>query len=124
MNSLLELKSLSTGGVPQTILDKVKLIELSANELFVNPPFKISEVLKFIEDLVGLISLTEGITKTQLKGEVKEIWAYFNEKYGLIDKIDEMLKLPAIVEPFDGMLINEGIKLLLVYGVGALPIPD
>lgn len=124
MNSLLELKSLSTGSVSQTILDKVKLIEVSADELFLKPPFKISEVLKFVEDIVGLISSVDGITKTQLKAEVKEIWAYFNEKYALIDKIDEMLKLPAIVEPFDGMLINEGIKLLLVYGVGALPIPD
>ncbi|RQW92810.1 MAG: hypothetical protein EHM79_00345 [Geobacter sp.] len=84
-------------------------------ELF-NPPFSVKEVLELLKDL---IQVAESVITSPGSGEdkhavVKEAFLYLDEQYQLVDKMDDAIKLPFYLEPFDGKLIRAAIDLLIV----------
>ncbi len=76
--------------------------------------------------LVGIIRSTEaafagisgaGPDKVAI---VKEIWTELDEKYKLVDRLDEAIKLPFWLEPFDSVAIRKGMDMLITAIVTAL----
>lgn len=62
--------------------------------------------------LVALVRAAENIHK-DIKGAgaskhtlVREVWKELDEKYGLIDKLDDLIHVPFWLEPFDKKLIK------------------
>lgn len=108
---------------PSEIVEKIIELENSATDLF-TPPFNVSEIFKFIEQLGKIIGSTEGITKTIVKDTLDELWDYYNSKFQLTRKLDELIKLPAIIEPFDEKAIELLIGWAIKLSVGLLKIPE
>lgn len=109
---------------PQDILEKIKELE-SAIVGLIEPPFKVSELFSVIEDAGDILAMSNGVTKAEVKQALNDIWTYFNDKYGIINKLDDAIKLPAIMEPFDGMLISLLVTQIAIPSiVGLLKIPE
>jgi len=100
------------------ILAEVEAARQDWTELF-SGEFRIQEVF----DLVGsLVRATEAvITAPQTGAEkhklVREAFDYFDRKYRIIDRIDDMIPLPFFLEPFDGKLLRMMIDFLIGQAV-------
>ena len=73
----------------------------------------------------SLVLTAEAVVKEAKQGEIKhkavrEAFDYFDEKYNLIDRLDEIIKLPFWLEPFDGKLLKALIDLLIVQAVSMM----
>ena len=81
-----------------------------------------SEVTQTIVTLVkGAEQLIKGRNQGALKhAEVKAAFNYLDREYGLIDKLDNLIRLPFWAEPFDAMAIRAVIDLLIAQAVAAL----
>ena len=44
---------------------------------------------------------------------VRTVWNELDAKYGLLDKLDEAVKLPFWLEPFDGAVMKLGIDMII-----------
>lgn len=109
---------------PEDILVEIKELE-SAIVGLIEPPFKVSEIFAVVEDAGDILAKSEGVTKAEVKQALNDVWAYFNEKYKIVEKLDDAIKLPAIVEPFDGMLIGLLITQVAIPSiVGLLKLPE
>lgn len=109
---------------PEEILNEIKELESSVVGL-IEPPFRVSEIFAVVENAGDILAKSEGVTKPEVKQALNDIWAYFNDKYKIIEKLDEAIKLPAIVEPFDGMLIGLLVTQVAIPSiVGLLKLPE
>ena len=76
-----------------------------------------------IMKLIGeLVDAAETVIKEAKRGElkhhaVKDAFYYFDDKYDLLDKLDDMIDLPLWLEPFDRRIIAASIDLLIVMAV-------
>ena len=108
---------------PTEILERVQELEVEATTLF-TPPFKLSEVFAFIETLGEIVSQAENATKAKVKEALEGLWDYYNEKFEISVKLDELIKLPVYLEPFDEKAIELVLGWAIPAAVGLLPIPD
>ena len=101
-----------------SILAEVEGARQDWQELF-SGEFRIQEIF----DLVGsLVRAAEAIITAPQSGVdkhllVREAFEYFDRKYRLIDRIDDMIPLPFFLEPFDSKLLRELIDFLIGQAV-------
>jgi len=103
-------------------LDKI-LAEMDAigedwNELF-SGQFHLKEVFDLVASLVKVTEAVItapglGANKHQL---VREAFEYFDRKYRIIDRIDDLIPLPFFLEPFDGPVIRKVVDFLIGQAV-------
>jgi len=72
-----------------------------------------------------LISMAEKFINIADAGKLKhkvvrEAFDHFDQKYHLVDKLDDAVKLPFWAEPFDGLLLSRAIDLLISMTVMTL----
>lgn len=99
----------------EAVSDYKKIVDevyQSALELFTGD-FQFDEVLDFIEKLVRAAEQLTGLTGDEKHKLVKEVWDYFDEEFKLTERLDELIKLPAIIEPFDSKLISFGVDVAI-----------
>ena len=100
------------------ILAEVENIGKDWNELF-SGQFHLKEVFDLVGSLVraaeAVITAPQaGANKHQL---VREAFDYFDRKYRIIDRIDDMIPLPFFLEPFDGKLLRGLVDFLIGQAV-------
>ena len=89
-------------------------------ELF-SGEFRIQEIF----DLVGsLVRAAEAVITAPQAGAnkhrlVREAFDYFDRKYRIIDRIDDMIPLPFFLEPFDNKVLRVVIDFLIGQAVSA-----
>jgi hypothetical protein len=93
--------------------DVEKLIQ-EFEELFLKPPFMISEVANFVETLVMIYRNNAELGSARLQTNVIETWEYVDEKYRLSEKFDKSLTLPEWLEPLDGLALDLLVKHVIV----------
>jgi len=102
------------------ILAEVEAARQDWAELF-SGEFCIQEIF----DLVGsLVRAAEAVITAPQAGAnkhrlVREAFDYFDRKYRIIDRIDDMIPLPFFLEPFDGKLLRVVIDFLIGQAVSA-----
>ena len=105
-----------------TYLDEI-LVEMDSvgkdwQELFTGQ-FHIQEVFNLVSSLVRT---AESIITAPSSGEakhklVKDAFAYFDNKYRIIDRIDDLIPLPFFLEPFDGAFLRKLVDFLIGQAV-------
>ncbi len=105
-----------------TYLDQI-LVEMDSvgkdwQELFTGQ-FHIQEVFNLVSSLVRT---AESIITAPSSGEakhklVKDAFAYFDNKYRIIDRIDDLIPLPFFLEPFDGAFLRKLVDFLIGQAV-------
>ena len=103
-------------------LDKI-LAEMDAigedwNELF-SGQFHLKEVFDLV---ASLVRAAESVITAPKMGEdkhrsVREAFDYFDKKYRIIDRIDDLIPLPFFLEPFDGPFLRKLIDFLIGQAV-------
>jgi len=100
------------------ILAEVEATRQDWQELF-SGEFRIQEVFDLVGSLVRAVEAV--ITAPQAGAEkhrlVREAFEYFDRKYRIIDRIDDMIPLPFFLEPFDGKLLRTVIDFLIGQAV-------
>jgi len=100
------------------ILAEVEAAWQDWTELF-SGDFRIQEVF----DLVGsLVRAAEAVITAPQSGAekhklVQEAFDYFDRKYRIIDRIDDMIPLPFFLEPFDSKLLRGLVDFLIGQAV-------
>jgi hypothetical protein len=99
----------------EKILADAEQLHGSWDQLFA-PPFKVQEVLTLISVLVRTAEdlIPDPGTGQQKSALVMEAWKYLDGKYHLIDRLDEAIKLPFFLEPFDGMVLRTGMESVVI----------
>ena len=107
-----------------TYLDQI-LVEMESvgedwQELF-SGEFHLQEVFNLVASLVkaaeSVISVPQsGESKHQL---VRDAFEYFDKKYKIIDRIDDLIPLPFFLEPFDGPFLRKLVDFLIGQTVAA-----
>jgi hypothetical protein len=100
------------------ILAEVESVGKDWQELF-SGKFHIQEVFNLISSLVRT---AESIITAPSSGEakhklVREAFEYFDNKYRIIDRIDDLLPLPFFLEPFDGAFLRKLVDFLIGQAV-------
>ena len=100
------------------ILAEVESVGKDWQELF-SGKFHIHEVFNLISSLVRT---AESIITAPSSGEakhklVREAFEYFDNKYRIIDRIDDLLPLPFFLEPFDGAFLRKLVDFLIGQAV-------
>lgn len=100
------------------ILAEMETVGKDWQELF-SGKFHIQEVFNLVSSLVRT---AETIITAPSSGEdkhklVKEAFAYFDNKYRIIDRIDDLIPLPFFLEPFDGAFLRKLIDFLIGQAV-------
>ncbi len=100
------------------ILDEMESVGKDWQELF-SGKFRIQEVFNLVSSLVRtaesiITAPSSGEAKHQL---VREAFEYFDKKYKIIDRIDDLIKLPFFLEPFDGAFLRKLIDFLIGQAV-------
>ncbi len=102
------------------ILAEVEAARQDWAELF-SGEFRIQEIF----DLVGsLVRAAEAVITAPQAGAnkhrlVREAFDYFDRKYRIIDRIDDMIPLPFFLEPFDNKVLRVVIDFLIGQAVSA-----
>ena len=100
------------------ILAEVEAARQDWAELF-SGQFRIQEVF----DLVGsLVRAAEAVITAPGSGEqkhqlVKDAFDWFDRKYRIIDRIDDLIPLPFFLEPFDGAFLRKLVDFLIGQAV-------
>ncbi len=102
------------------ILAEVEAARQDWEELF-SGEFRIQEIFNLVGSLVRaaeavITAPQSGANKHRL---VREAFDYFDRKYRIIDRIDDMIPLPFFLEPFDGKLLRVVIDFLIGQAVSA-----
>ena len=107
-----------------TYLDQI-LTEMEAvgedwQELF-SGEFHLQEVFNLV---ASLVKAAESVITAPQKGEdkhllVREAFEYFDNKYKIIDRIDDLIPLPFFLEPFDGPFLRKLVDFLIGQAVAA-----
>ena len=100
------------------ILAEMESVGKDWQELF-SGKFHIREVFNLVSSLVRT---AESIIKTPSSGEekhklVREAFEYFDNKYRIIDRIDDLIPLPFFLEPFDGAFLRKLVDFLIGQAV-------
>jgi len=100
------------------ILTEMDSVGKDWQELF-SGKFHIQEVFNLVSSLVRT---AESIITAPSSGEakhklVKDAFAYFDKKYRIIDRIDDLIRLPFFLEPFDGAFLRKLIDFLIGQAV-------
>ena len=103
-------------------LDQI-LVEMDSvgndwQELF-SGKFHIQEVFNLVSSLVRT---AESIITVPSSGEakhklVKDAFAYFDNKYRIIDRLDDLIPLPFYLEAFDGPFLRKLVDFLIGQAV-------
>ena len=100
------------------ILAEVEAARQDWAELF-SGKFRIQEIF----DLVGsLVRAAEAVITAPGSGEqkhqlVKDAFDWFDRKYRIIDRIDDLIPLPFFLEPFDGAFLRKLVDFLIGQAV-------
>ncbi|MDP8229014.1 MAG: hypothetical protein P9M15_06135 [Candidatus Electryoneaceae bacterium] len=81
--------------------------------------FHLKEVFNLF---ASLVKAAESIVTAPKSGEAKhklvgEAFAYFDKKYRIIDRIDDLIPLPFFLEPFDGPFLRKLVDFLIGQAV-------
>jgi len=100
------------------ILAEMESVEENWEELF-SGKFHLQEVFNLVASLVkaaeSIVSVPESSeVKHQL---VREAFEYFDKKYKIIDRIDDLIPLPFFLEPFDGQFLRKLVDFLIGQAV-------
>jgi len=100
------------------ILDEMESVGKDWEELFFGK-FRIQEVFNLVSSLVRA---AESIITAPSSGEqkhtlVREAFEYFDKKYSIIDRIDDLIPLPFFLEPFDGPFLRKLVDFLIGQAV-------
>jgi len=105
-------------------LDQI-LVEMESvgddwEELFTGE-FHLQEVFNLV---ASLVKAAESIVLTPQAGEskhklVQDAFEYFDNKYKIIDRIDDLIPLPFFLEPFDGPFLRKLVDFLIGQAVAA-----
>lgn len=90
-------------------------------ELF-SGKFEVKEIFNLIATLVRLAEAIitapqSGADKHQL---VRDAFNWFDEKYKLLDRVDDLIPLPFFLEPWDGPVIRKVVDFLISQAVSAM----
>lgn len=88
------------------VKNEIAKLEEDFKELFLQPPFYFSETADFVESICTVYKANTDLNKSEMISMINETFDYFDEKYSIVDKLDEAVKLPGILEPVDGMAIR------------------
>ena len=93
------------------------------DELF-SGKFDVREIFTLIATLVRLAEAIitapqSGADKHQL---VRDAFYWFDEKYDLLDRVDDLIPLPFFLEPFDGPVIRKVVDFLISQAVSVFNI--
>ena len=100
------------------ILAEMESVGMDWQELF-SGEFRIQEVFNLFSSLVRT---AESIITAPNSGEakhelVRETFEYFDRKYRIIDRIDDLIPLPFFLEPFDGAFLRKLVDFLIGQAV-------
>ena len=100
------------------ILAEMESVGTDWQELFAGE-FHLQEVFNL---LASLVKAAESIVSIPESGEAKhrlvqEAFEYFDNKYRIIDRIDDMIPLPFFLEPFDGPFLRKLVDFLIGQAV-------
>lgn len=100
------------------ILTEMESVGKDWQELF-SGKFRIQEVFDLVSSLVRA---AESIITAPSSGEskhelVREAFDYFDSKYRIIDRIDDLIPLPFFLEPFDGAFLRKLVDFLIGQAV-------
>jgi len=100
------------------ILEEMETVGKDWEELFFGN-FRIQEVFNLVSSLVRA---AESIVTAPRKGEekhklVRDAFEYFDSKYRIIDRIDDLIPLPFFLEPFDGPFLRKLVDFLIGQAV-------
>ncbi len=100
------------------ILAEMETVGKDWQELF-SGKFQVQEIFNLVSSLVRaaesiITAPGSGANKHEL---VKEAFAYFDNKYRIIDRIDDLIPLPFFLEPFDGAFLRKLIDFLIGQAV-------
>ena len=100
------------------ILAEVETVGKDWKELF-SGEFHLREIFDLVASLVRAAEAVitapgSGADKHQL---VREAFDYFDRKYRIIDRIDDLIPLPFFLEPFDGPVIRKVVDFLIGQAV-------
>ncbi len=105
----------------QSILAEVEAVGKDWKELF-NGRFQLKEVFDLVGSLVRTAETV--ITAPQSGAEkhrlVREAFDYFDRKYRIVDRIDDLVALPIFLEPFDGPFLRKVVDFLIGQAVSVL----
>jgi len=90
-------------------------------ELF-SGKFEVKEIFNLIATLVRLAEAIitapqSGADKHQL---VRDAFNWFDQKYKLLDRVDDLIPLPFFIEPWDGPVIRKVVDFLISQAVSAM----
>jgi len=89
--------------------------ELFSGKIHIREVFNlVSSLVKTAESIITAPS--SGESKHQL---VQEAFDYFDKKYKIIDRIDDLIPLPFFLEPFDGPFLRKLVDFLIGQAVSA-----
>jgi len=105
----------------EEILKRADRIEYGWGELF-SGKFRLREISALIH---ALVEFAEAVVTAPASGDekhrlVREAFDYFDRKYHIVDRIDDMITLPFFLEPFDGKIIRTVVDFLIVQTVTVL----
>ncbi len=102
------------------ILSEMETVGEDWQELF-SGEFHLQEVFNLV---ASLVKAAESIVLTTKSGEtkhalVRDAFEYFDKKYKIIDRIDDLIPLPFFLEPFDGPFLRKLVDFLIGQAVAA-----
>jgi len=100
------------------ILTEMESVGDDWEELF-SGEFHLQEVFNLVASLVKAaesIIITPGSSESKHK-LVRDAFDYFDKKYKIIDRIDELIPLPFFLEPFDGPFLRKLVDFLIGQAV-------
>ena len=102
------------------ILDEMEKVGEDWQELF-SGEFHLQEVFNLV---ASLVKAAESVITAPQTGEkkhslVRDAFEYFDKKYKIIDRIDDLIPLPFFLEPFDGPFLRKLVDFLIGQTVAA-----
>jgi len=77
----------------------------------VAPPLRIWELFDAVKAAGDILQAAVPIaTKAEYEEALTAAWDYLDEKYSLVDRLDEVIKA-GIFEPIDGLLIGKAVRI-------------
>lgn len=93
-----------------TLHEKLEALVPAINDLLKDgiTIFEVFAVVKLLEPV--LLEFAEDKTEAECLDDVKAAWQWADEKWHLVEKADEAVKLPFFAEPLDGWAIRKAIE--------------
>jgi len=105
----------------EKLIEEAQQLGKDWEELF-SGKFEVKEIFNLIATLVRLAEAIitapqSGADKHEL---VRDAFNWFDEKYDLLDRVDDLIPLPFFLEPWDGPVIRNVVDFLISQAVSAL----